>query len=108
MNECNPQLENGHTRIANELLDAVIRYPFNGTEQAIVLLIMRRTYGWSKKKAFISYKEIKDATGKDIRNIKKYVKKLIEEKVIVKEACKGKNVFSLNKRYSGWRLWINT
>lgn len=26
----NPQLEDGHTRLANELLEALISYPFEG------------------------------------------------------------------------------
>jgi len=107
MDECSPQLEKGHTRIANELFDAIIRYPFNATEQSIILFIIRRTYGWSKKADLISYGQIEKATAKDPRNIKKYIKKLIEDKVISKTKVGGRNMLSLNKCYVAWRLWIS-
>ena len=44
-----PQLEDGHTRIANELLDAIIAFDFSKRQQKIVLQVIRKTYGFNKK-----------------------------------------------------------
>lgn len=101
-----PQLENGHTRIANELLEAIIRYPFNGGEFKIVFAIIRKTYGWSKKESAISYGLLTIFTELDKRYIKKVVKSLIQDNVLLKENSKTKNTLGLNKNYRQWRLWI--
>jgi len=101
-----PQLENGHTRIANELLEAIINYPFSGGEFKIVFAIIRNTYGWKKKESTMSYGLIATFTGLDKRYSKKVVKSLIEDKVLLKENSKTENTLGLNKNYRQWRLWI--
>lgn len=45
----NPQKENGHTDIANDLLEAVIGWDGPGRVKDFVLAVMRETYGWSKR-----------------------------------------------------------
>ena len=40
-----PQLENGHTRVANELLREIYRFPFSASGLRIVLWVMRGSYG---------------------------------------------------------------
>jgi len=50
-----PQLEKGHTRIANELLEEITIYPFTKAQLKVILVVIRKTYGWRKKKAQISY-----------------------------------------------------
>jgi phage replication O-like protein O len=44
-----PQLENGYTPIANELLEAVLRTPLTSREAKCLLAVARETYGWSRK-----------------------------------------------------------
>lgn len=43
------QLEHGYTKIANELLEALCEYCTNPSFLRISLLIIRLTYGWSRK-----------------------------------------------------------
>lgn len=43
------QLEDGFTRVANELLDAVMASGLSETEMCIVLAVWRKTYGFNKK-----------------------------------------------------------
>lgn len=106
MKICNPQLEKGHTRIANELLEAIIIYPFNATDYKIILAIIRKTYGWKKKSAPISYGAVTRLTGRDKRHIRRAIDKLICDRVILRDKTKGMNILGLNKRYLEWRLWI--
>ncbi|MEW6008234.1 MAG: replication protein [Candidatus Omnitrophota bacterium] len=101
-----PQLEKGHTRIANELLEAIIAYPFTAAQIKVLLVVMRKTYGWRKKKSEISYGVISYLTGLNKRYVKKVVEQLINDRVLVKEKNRTKNILGLNKRYPQWKLWI--
>ena len=100
-----PQLENGHTRIANELLEEIVKYPFCATELKIVLFIIRKTYGWRRKKVIVSYGVISKSVKGDIRYIKRLINRLIEDRVLIKEKSTQQNFFGLNKDYKAWRLW---
>ena len=51
----NPQAENGHTDIANEIVEALARTRISGTETQLLWVIFRKTYGWHKKEDEISY-----------------------------------------------------
>ena len=101
-----PQLENGHTRIANELLEAIIKCNFSATELDIVWFIVRNTYGWNRKEAIISYGMMAKGIGGDIRYVKRMVNRLIKNRVIFKAKIDNQNLFGLNKNYKSWRLWI--
>jgi len=85
MKICSPQLEKGHTRIANELLEAIIAYPFTMAQLKMLLVVIRKTYGWRKKKAQISYGTISYLTGLNKRYVKKVVEQLVKDKVLFKQ-----------------------
>lgn|GEM_PF-1959927 len=53
-----PQLENGFTRIANELLEALYHAKLTGGELRVILCVIRASYGWSQPVAPISIREI--------------------------------------------------
>lgn len=44
-----PQIENGYTTIANEILDHLYKQPLNGTELKVVMCILRYTFGFRRK-----------------------------------------------------------
>lgn len=55
-----PQIENGYTTIANEILDHLYKQPLNGTELKVVMCILRYTFGFRRKShklsaSFIQY-----------------------------------------------------
>ena len=58
-----PQVEDGYTKIANEILDALISHRLSGQEYQIVYFIIRKTYGFNKTCDFISMGQIAKATG---------------------------------------------
>ena len=101
-----PQLENGYTRIPNELLEVIIKCHFSGTEQDIIWLIARNTYGWNRKEAIISYGMMAKRIDGDIRYVKRMVNRLIKNGVIFKAKIDNQNLFGLNKNYKSWKLWI--
>ena len=101
-----PQLENGHTRIANELLEAIIKCHFSATELDIIWFIARKTYGWNRKEAIISYSMMAKGIDGDIRYVKRMVSRLIKNRVIFKAKIDNQNLFGLNKNYKSWGLWI--
>lgn len=103
--KANPQLENGYTRIANELFEAIIEYPFTCAELRIILLVIRRTYGWKTNKSFISYGSVARKLRMDIRYVKRRINKLILDNVLFKDKTEWENRIGLNKEYTSWQLW---
>ncbi|PIQ88710.1 MAG: hypothetical protein COV72_07215 [Candidatus Omnitrophica bacterium CG11_big_fil_rev_8_21_14_0_20_42_13] len=106
MKYASPQLEDGYTRIANELLEAIIIYPFRAVELKIVLFIIRKTYGWKKKTEIISYGAIARELKTDIRYVKRLMNKLVSDRVIFKVKIGRQNLIGLNKNYTAWMLWL--
>ena len=45
-----PQLENGHTRIANEVIESICQARLSGNEISVLLYALRQTYGWGGRK----------------------------------------------------------
>lgn len=102
----NVQLENGYTRIANELLEIIYGTNFNATQIKILLVVIRYTYGFNRKSHSISLTFLSNATGISKRYVSNELNKLISNNVIlVKEnytVIKSREL-RLNKNYSQWK-----
>jgi phage replication O-like protein O len=104
----NPQIENGYTRIANELFEAIIKHPFSRREYAVLMCIIRCTYGFNKKEDAISGWQISEMTGIDRSHISKTINELSKNNIILKSdhgrISHGQNVpfLSINKHYKTW------
>ncbi len=99
-----PQLENGFTRISNELLEGLsyqLANGLSGLEGAIVLLVIRWSYGYGVKEAVIKPSKIAKTLGKELWLISKYLKRLVEKGVIIRREG---SVIGLNKDYESWLL----
>lgn len=102
-----PQLENGFTRIANEIMEEILKIKFSATQLKILLVIWRYTYGFQRKKYYFSLSFLEEATNTSKRHIRTELKKLIEMKIITveKEATFDKpRVLSFNKYHDTWIL----
>jgi phage replication O-like protein O len=103
-----PQIENGYTRIANELLDAIVRYPFSRREYAVVMAIIRMTYGFNKKEDAISGWQLSEMTGIDRSHVSKTINELVKKNVVKKgdsgRISHGQTIalLSINKHYKSW------
>jgi len=102
-----PQLEDGYTRIANGLLEAMSLYPFTGGEIRTLLVILRSTYGYNRKVLNISLAQLSKKTNLTRRHIANILKSLRESSVIVVTKSGNKNVLGINKEYTQWKLWIS-
>lgn len=98
----NPQIEDGYTKIANELLDAILRSNFSKRHMHIVLLVIRKTYGYNKKSDEISLSQIMAATGMDRANASTSISELISMKVLSKQQGRYAQAIELNKKYNEW------
>ena len=101
----NPQSEAGHTRISNELLEAILIFPLSGREMKVVMYIARETYGWSRKKASISYGAVSRYTGISRRNAIVICQQLLQKGVLFSErkGDRRANVMGIQKNYTLWK-----
>ncbi len=103
----NPQLEDGYTRIANEILEAVAKAKFNGTQYKILLAVWRYTYGFNRKEYEFSLSFLSEVTGCNKHQIKRELKRLIDSKVLLvtQEAdFNSPRTLCFNKHYNEWDI----
>jgi len=104
----NPQKENGYTAIANEILERIVSSGLNGTELAIVLFVLRKTYGYQKIQDEISISQFEDNLPYTRRTILKAIKvlKLVNILTLVKKGDSRicSNLWAFNKNYDTWKL----
>jgi len=98
----NPQVENGHTKIANELAEALARVNLSAYESRLLWCIIRKTYGWNKKLDRISYTQFQEATGLKRWHVARALSHLIKRKVIVACGNGYKLEYGLQKNYESW------
>ena len=107
---CNPQLEDGYTRVANELFDAIIRARLNRRQYAVLLAVTRKTYGYNRKTARISIRQVAAMTGLERSNVIRTINRLVKMSVLIRNEMPtsrdGAQVFEmgLNKHYDQWRF----
>lgn len=99
-----PQVEDGHTRIANELLEAMCCAGLSARQWAIVMAVVRKTYGYGKKADDISLGQLSAMTGIAKPHASRAVNDLIAAGVLRRSAGTFGNSLSLNKRYKQWSL----
>jgi phage replication O-like protein O len=101
-----PQLEDGYTRIANEILEQVARHRFNGTQLRILLVIWRHTYGFKRKEHEFSLSFLAEAIGAARSQVDRELSALIGRNVLeVVAGGNGKPRLLRFNKDSG--TWIN-
>jgi phage replication O-like protein O len=95
----NPQLEDGYTKIANELLEALSRSNLSPYESRVLWFVIRQTYGWKKKTDLISLSQIVKGTGIEKGNTSRALKSLILRQIVVRLDNKQ---LGFNKDYDSW------
>lgn len=93
-----PQLENGYTKIANEIIDALARTKLSSQESRILFAIFRKTYGYNKKQDWISNSQLEQITGIHRSHCANTISKLKCRKIVTKTG----NKIQFNKLYSQW------
>lgn len=93
-----PQLDNGYTQIANEILEQLSFITLSQREWNILMFVLRKTWGWKKKEDRISLSQFQDGCRLNHGHVCKLLKSLVYRKILLKKD----NVYSFNKNYSEW------
>lgn len=101
----NPQKENGFTGISNEIIEALSLTNLSGHGFRIVLLVMRKTYGYGKKEDFIALSQMMSGTGLSKTRCSQIINLLQLQKIVtVTENCNGiGKKYKFNKDFESWK-----
>jgi phage replication O-like protein O len=115
-----PQIEDGFTGFANELLEALYNIDLNKHEGRIVLFIIRMTYGFKRKKDAISLSQFEhgmSSKDKSIivkgtnlyhREICRNINRLVERNIVIKNTEGYITTYGIQKDYSKWLPYPKT
>lgn len=95
-----PQVENGHTRIANELLEAIACAPLTAREFRVLLAVARETYGWARKAASMRTSRVATLTRMQPTKVARAIRSLRARNLLTN----GADGLGLQKDYETWRL----
>jgi phage replication O-like protein O len=108
-----PQVENGYTRIANELLEQIYQITLSAYEYRVLLYLIRKTYGFHRKQAAISLSQFERETGIDRRNVHRAIKRLqnqnivivqIDDRAVSKKTTGEGLYYEVQKDYNKWKI----
>lgn len=98
-----PQTENGYTRIANELLEAVTRTELTGPQMRVMLAIVRKTYGFNKTCDDIPVSQLAGLTGLHDRTVRRILGALeVAGMIEVKKTFHRPSCISVQKDFDRW------
>ena len=95
----NPQREDGHVDIANELVEVLAKTYLSSYESQVLWAIFRKTYGWQKKEDWITGSQLVEMTGIAKGHISRTLKKLINRNMVSRNGKK----LSFQKNYDKWQ-----
>lgn len=99
-----PQLEDGYTRLANELIEQLFKRRFGARDQAVLRFVERYTYGYQTKACAYSTRAIADATGIAQAHVRATVLKLVSKNVLTLVD----NLLSIQKDHDRWLVPLRT
>lgn len=100
----NPQTENGYTKIANEIMEALAGIRIAGEARQCLDVILRKTYGFNKKEDQISLSQFSLLTKMPKETVRRGLLKLVKINIIViKKDNDNINLYRFNKDFSTWK-----
>jgi phage replication O-like protein O len=102
-----PQVEGGYTRIANEIVEALARVNVPGEVMRILLIVLRKTYGFSKKEDAISLSQFCLLSGIKKPNCTRAIKKALGMRLIIRTDNGKVPTYRFNKDFDTWRSLSN-
>jgi phage replication O-like protein O len=88
-----------YSKTPSELLEALAKTKLSGYEFRLILVVLRKTYGWNKESDFISTSQFVKETGIKKWHIWRTKKRLLWRKIITQKG----NKLSINTNYGEWR-----
>lgn len=93
-------IDDGYTRIANELLEAIASADLTSRQLKLMLAYIRKTYGFNKKTDRIADDQIAQLTGLSRQNVNKAKKELLSMNCLFMDGYQ----IGVNKEVSAWRF----
>ena len=87
--------EKEFTKMDNKILEQLIKTPLSGQEFRIILLILRKTWGWHKEEDYIALSQIQ----KELNICKTRASQIINRLQLMKIVTVTENINGLTKRY---------
>ena len=100
----NPQVENGRTEFANELMDVICRTYFSPAESKIFNAIARKTYGYHKKIDRIAYTQFEEMTELSKWHISPTIQRLKDRNMITVTGTGYTRYYGIQKDYDKWLM----
>lgn len=97
-----PQLEDGYTRLANELLEAILGFGFTGRQLLVIFAVIRKTYGYGKKQDDMSAAQIGQICGMGRNHVTEVIGQLVQMNVLNRASGAYGLVLGVNKSYGKW------
>ena len=94
------ELDDGYTRIANELLESIASADLTARQLKLMLAYIRKTYGFNKKSDRIADEQIAQITCLSRQNVNKAKKELLSMNCLFLDGSK----IGVNKDGSAWRF----
>ncbi len=99
----NPQWEDGFTKIANEIMEALAKIHMPPQCWRVLVVVLRKTYGWSKIWDYMALSKFREATGMSKSNIIRARDKLVTHKIVLRaENARGVK-YRFNKDFHVWK-----
>ncbi|EFN5456171.1 replication protein [Escherichia coli] len=93
-------IDDGYTRFANELLEAIASADLTARQLKVMLAYVRKTYGFNKKTDRIADEQISQLTGLSRQNVNKAKKELISMNCLFMDG----NKIGVNREVSAWKF----
>lgn len=95
-------LEEGYSKIANGILEAIYSSDLTLMQKEIVILVARFTYGYNRKKADLSYSFIATGIGRNKREVIRNVNILVQKNVIIRDDSARITNLGINRHTEKW------
>lgn len=99
----NPQTEDGFLKIANEIAEALARLHLSGNQWRVLMVVLRQTYGWSRKDARITVTQFQQKTGLHRRHVSRELTALISRNIVTKNGDGKITSYRFQKDFSKWQ-----
>lgn len=99
-----PQVEDGYTRISNELLGALVLADLTKQQWEVLMAVVRKTYGFNKTEDDIALSQLATMTDGDRGNHSRVIKSLVKRRILNCTRGRHGQILGLNKDYTQWGM----
>ncbi len=96
----NIQLENGYTKVANQLLEKLAKVQMGGHAWRVLMAIVRKTYGHNKKIDWIALSQISKITNLPKNRVSEALQQLRKTGIVTQNRNGNKQMLAINKDFS--------